>query len=1025
VYHLRVVHPELLAGRFRLGECIGRGGVSEVYAAVDEITGREVAVKLARAEHALAGSIRRRHELEAAALAVIASAQVVELISAGVTEDERAYLVLERLRGRNLQEVVDELGSIPPKRVAEWLGQAATALELAHGLGIVHRDLKPANLFLHAPPGATPTVKVLDFGMVVEVDAPADRGRDAFGGTPLYMAPEQVRGQLTRIGPETDVWAMAIVAVTLLTGEASWTGRTPDDVMREIESSPMTPPSARWPWLGEAFDAWFARSTRRVPERRFRDIGEQARQLALALRGITAPDRRSAAAALVAASTMSARTPTPVLVRLSGDHRPVVGREVECAEIGALLQPGTVVTLTGTAGIGKSCLARLVCSAVGEQYHDGAWFVPLGAGDEPGLVVAAIEAALDLSPDPTAAVIDGVAVQLAPRRVLLVLDGAEQVASAATDIDRLRRACPNASWLVTSRLPLGIEGERCVDVEPLELPGGAGAALTPGEAETFSAVELFVHRAREVDPAFRVDGDNVDDVVAICRLLDGFPHAIELAAAQLATSTPGQVRRQLAARSAGEGAAADQGGGSVASAVAWSYGLLAPADQAVLRALALFPAGLPVARADALLGHVSVEPAAAVRRLVQTRLASWAGDDQRRVVMLDTVRELCRGVSAGLGEDDALWRVAERHAEAVATRARTTGREAWLALVDAEHDNLRLVLERLLEQDPAAAMRLAGRLAWYWYLRGHYAEGSSWLEAAIARGGDAAAGEDLVRALHGAGRLALLRCRYERAAALLERARALAVRRGDLRGEAEAVQLLGSVARERGATDEALALHRRGLELWRRLGDAREAARAVNYLGFAAWLGGTPAEAPAAPAQVELRALGDPEVVVWSLLDEGAVAHYGGDGERARAALGRAFAESIAARFHEGIAWALNLIGLGSLERGELVQAQAQLAAALRVHRRLGDLWRCASALEALAAVAVAADRPARGALYLGVAEVLREQIQAPVPYCERALLERTVRRGAELIGDAFDAGRRRGRITPLEQVVALGREGL
>jgi hypothetical protein len=223
--------------------------------------------------------------------------------------------------------------------------------------------------------------------------------------------------------------------------------------------------------------------------------------------------------------------------------------------------------------------------------------------------------------------------------------------------------------------------------------------------------------------------------------------------------------------------------------------------------------------------------------------------------------------------------------------------------------------------------------------------------------------------------------------------------------------------------------HRRSLEGWEQLGDSREVGRARNYLVFAAWIGdpaGDPREEQIAwrdDGEATLRRLGDPEAIVWLLMNRGAVHYYAGEIDRAREALGMAFAESISARFHEGIAWALDLIGKTSFARGEFLQARAQLAASLRVHRRLGDRWRCASVLDALAAVAVASDRPARGAVYLGGADAIRRQIEAPVPACERAMLADTEQRGIELIGDSFHVGRERGRRAALDHMVELSRD--
>ncbi len=1008
-----------LADRFDLGPRVGKGSLSVVYEAIDRKTSRVVAIKLAAGLEELT-AVRQRFDREAAALSVISSAHVVELISAGSDEDGLPFLVLERLAGKNLQEVLDERGPLDPSRVARYIAQTATALELAHGLGIVHRDLKPANVYLHDVGDGTRIVKVLDFGLVVDTAGPTERLRDAFGGTPLYMAPEQVRGQLSRIGPATDIWALAHVTLALLTGERYWTAASAEDVMSEIESSVPSKPSLRWPWLTEAFDQWFLRGSARVPERRFRSVASQAAQLVDALRGVQPPanDRRASTANLVAASTIAARTPTPSIVRLAGHRTPVIGRQAEYRDVEQLLARGTVVTLTGPAGIGKSRLAQAICETAQERFLDGTWFVSLVAGEGDKPVLSAIAGALAIEPDATRPLFDHVVDSLAHRRLLVVLDGAEHVAGSAEVIERLVRGCPAVSWLVTSRGPLGLAGEHRYIVEALDAPRTADVSVE--EAETYAAVALFVACAREVAPMFALTVDNVADVVAICRAAEGSPLAIELAAAQVTASKPAQIRTALETGA--------QAGSAVHHAIASSYALLAPDQQRVLRQLAILPAGLTFEQVKKQLPHLSDDPMYAVLRLVQTHLATWSTDSPRRLRMLDTVRELAREMSRAAGDGPALWRFACEHAYAIATSSSERTTEAWLALVDVEYENLRAVLARLLATAPADAMELAGRLAYYWYLRGAYAEGMQWLEAAIEKASNRE-GEALGRALLGAGRLALLTCRYGRAEELLERARGIALSIADLEGEAQADQLLGSVARERGDYARARQFHARSLDIWERVGDAREAARARNYLAFAEWIGddaGVPSEELLARWErtdvEELRALGDPELTVWSLLNRGAILHYAGD-PTARDVLGRAFAEAIAARFHEGIAWSLDLIGKASFERGELMQARAQLATSLRVHRRLGDRWRCASVLEALAAVAVASERPARGAVYLGAADAIRDQIDAPVPACERPMLASTQARGIDMIGQSFDAGRERGRRMPLEHTIELARD--
>lgn len=1011
-----VTAPAILRDRIALGEWLGEGSLSVVHAGVDRVTGREVAIKLARAGEG-DSSARRRFAREAAALSVIASPHVVELIAAGTTEDGRPYLVLERLHGHTLQDVVAELGPLAPGQVVRVVTEAARALELAHGLGIVHRDLKPANLFLHATPSQHAIVKVLDFGMVVDVEAKGERVHDAFGGTPLFMAPEQVRGQLTRIGPATDVWALAHVALALLTGESYWSSRTTEEILAEIESSPLEPPSLRWPWLPPAFDRWFARATRRVPERRFRDVAEQAASLADALRDVRAPARGRVPAVSATAETQLARpmlTPTPSVVRLGAQDVTVIGRHVECAEIETQLATGAIVTLVGPAGIGKTSLARAICERGGERFLDGAWFAALPPDGDADAVASAIAAALELEPDPTRSVLDHLVASLSPRRLLLAVDGVEHAPAAAEVIERLRRACPAVSWLATGRVPLGLAHERTFAIEPLDLP--SGTPVDADEAMTYSAVALFVRCAQQASRAFTLDDDVVADVAAICRAVEGFPLGIVLAAARLKTSRLAEIRAAL--ETSGDAA-------GVQHAVAWTYGLLSPDARLVLRHLALLPAGLTLAQVQDALADVVAEPRYAALGLVESQLLSWAGDRPRRLVMLESVREQCREATKAAGDGDTLWRVARRHVETIADRDAYSDEVAWLALLDAEHDNVQHVLAHLIETAPEAALGIAGRLAWYWYVRGHYADGARWLEEAIAR--SRANGEDMMRALHGAGRLALLRCQYQRAYELLERARELARARHDVRGEAEALQLLGSIARERGRYDDARALHGKARVLFEQLGAEREIGRTRNYLVFAAWLGdraGDPGDEQRAWWCTEHEPELDPEARTWWLLDRGAILLHAGDAAAARDVIARAFAGAVAVRYREGMAWALDLLGRASFDRGEHVQAHAQLVASLQLHRRLGDRWRCASVLESLAAVAVATGNPARAAAYVGAADTIRAEIGTPVPACERARLADTKERGAAALGDAFATGCERGRRMSLDQALALAREG-
>ena len=374
-----------------------------MYRAIDLVTGGEVALKLG--EPSRTDSIMwDRFEREASALALIGSQHVVRVLAAGRSRDPDApFLVMERLRGRDLAREIKEAGPLGAAETLMWFEQAAVALELAHGIGIVHRDLKPSNLFLHEPEGGPRTLKVLDFGLVKEIDA-AGTDPDAFAGTPAYMAPEQVRGHATRTGPTTDVWAMGMVAIAMLTGGHYWASETTEEILRLIRFEPMFPPSRRWPFLTPAFDEWFRRSCDRVAERRFPSVALQSQMLLRALAGAgparahsgiplaedrTAPFSRATTLAAAPPTREPAPLPTGVVL---------LGREAERRELLGILErrPGVLVTVTGGGGMGKTHLAQAVAETLQPAFPDGVWPVELGAVRDPTQLLPAIADAMGL-----------------------------------------------------------------------------------------------------------------------------------------------------------------------------------------------------------------------------------------------------------------------------------------------------------------------------------------------------------------------------------------------------------------------------------------------------------------------------------------------------------------------------------------------------------------------------------------------------------------------------------------------------
>jgi hypothetical protein len=272
----------IVADHYRVVRLRGRGGMSEVFEVVDTRSGESRALKLLHAHVAADPALRTRFELEAR-LGGGADEHLVEVFDAGVDNDtERLFLVMELLAGESLAERLKRLGPRPADEVVDQLAQLAGALDRLHDRGIVHRDLKPANLFLEA----TGRIKLLDLGVAKVLGA--DDTSTSVTGTPVYMAPEQLRGR--GIEPATDRYALALVAYTLLVGGAYWDSEGALDPitfgLRAVQGPPerATVRAARaGVTLPAALDAWFARATAVEPARRFRSATVQIRALARAL----------------------------------------------------------------------------------------------------------------------------------------------------------------------------------------------------------------------------------------------------------------------------------------------------------------------------------------------------------------------------------------------------------------------------------------------------------------------------------------------------------------------------------------------------------------------------------------------------------------------------------------------------------------------------------------------------------------------------------------------------------------------
>lgn len=435
---------------------------------------------------------------------------------------------------------------------------------------------------------------------------------------------------------------------------------------------------------------------------------------------------------------------------------PFIGRQQEVDEIRRLLISRRLITLTGPGGAGKTRLALEVVTGLQSEFPDGVWLVELADMLEPVLVPQAVAGAMGIRESPGQAVLDALLIALNGRSTLLLLDNCEHLLEACAHLAAtLLQRCPNLRLLVTSRQALGLPGEIVRPMLPLALPS-PHARLSLAEMRRVEAVALFLDRASALVPDFDLSEDNVTAVGQICRLLDGMPLAIELAAARVPVLDPVQIAARLDNSlrwlTAGPHLLQPRHQ-TMRAAIDWSYGLLSPPEQQMWRCLSVFRGSFSLAAAEAVCGTMDDEPATDRRsltpdfldlltQLVQKSLVLVIREPgEARYQLLEPLRQYAAEQLETMGET-AVFR--QRHYDYYLTwveqhEARLRGPEQMsvLAQFDARYANLRAALSWSLgqSQGAAAGLRLAVALGRFWIFRNLFSEGRRWLEQALNQPG--------------------------------------------------------------------------------------------------------------------------------------------------------------------------------------------------------------------------------------------------------------------------------------------------
>ncbi|NJM05063.1 tetratricopeptide repeat protein [Candidatus Gracilibacteria bacterium] len=521
-----------------------------------------------------------------------------------------------------------------------------------------------------------------------------------------------------------------------------------------------------------------------------------------------------------------------------------LGRQRELEHISRMLadQNCRLLTLLGPGGSGKTRLAAAAATAAAAHLAQGSVFVALARGQRRPSSQARIADALGLRFSGSAAPLDQLIEALREQELLLVLDNWEHLLAGADLVSKLLDSTARVRVLTTSRARLGLAAEHLLDIDGLERPAGMKTAAT--SLEEYSAIKLFVQRARAIHPDFRL-APVVGDVATICELVAGMPLAIELAAAWVRTFSPAQIVAELGRNAdilTSQLADVPSRHRSMRAVFDHSWRLLNADEQLVLRRVSVFRGRFDHDAARAVLGTAGPESAYAL-------LATLSGLVDKSLLRSSAGRfalhELVRQYAAEQLQVDQqeLALVCASHATYYADwlveceyALRGAKRREALDAIGEELDNLRAGWDQLLLQGDARGLeRLLHGLSAYYDARGLLQEA----EARFTQ-----AHKDLVaQGCDDRRLLALLQLRqgffadrmgeYQRAETLLDTALSVLQELGDQASVAFALSTRGRVAEHKGAMEQAIALHNDSLILYQALGDRSGEASALHNLGSA------------------------------------------------------------------------------------------------------------------------------------------------------------------------------------------------
>ncbi|MGD2158620.1 MAG: protein kinase [Anaerolineales bacterium] len=812
---------QVIAGQYELGEELGSGGMGTVYKGLDTQTNQTVAIKQLKPELTDDEQIER-FKREGEALRELNHPNIVKMLAA-VEEDGSHYLIMEYVPGGDLRRLMKPEG-LPYEKVLPIAIDICDALTRAHRLEIIHRDLKPANVLL-AEDG---TPRLTDFGLAHMAVKESLTVPEAIMGTMDYLSPEALSGE--GVDTRADIWAFGVLLYEMLVGERPFQGDHMAALLTAILNQPVPDleqllPDCPIPLIDLLYRMLEKDPLARIPSVRY--VGAE-------LEDVLHGRRRDRPASRF-------ETPRPEGWQRPKHNLPLqttafVGRERELTELARLLSipDNRFLSIVAPGGMGKTRLALELASRTIEMdgqeaqaewmtYPDGVYFVELAPLANPEAIVSAIAQATGYplrseGHDPKQQVLNF----LANKEMLLVMDNYEHLLEGAPLVNEILGAAPEVVVLITSRQRLSQPGECLFYLSGMDFPDWD----TLEDALEYASVKLFINSGRRARPGYELTPDHLDEVARICRLVEGMPLGIVLAASWLALLTPGEIADEIEQGLdilEAAGGEVEERHHSMRAVFDHSWELMSAAEQRVFMKLSIFRGGFTREAAQSITG-------AGLRTLMDLANKSLIRRSKAtgRFEIHELLRQYAQEKLRVSGEGEA---VRDAHGEYFATFVAERNQEAGYSQkeigdqIDPDFDNVRIAWYWALERDHIDLLiKLVNPLNGFFYLRQYRFEpGIKLYEDALAVL-DSESESIEVRQLYGR----LLCCfammvhqhrgDLEEALILSEESIALAEETGDELGLADAKYTAAFCLRTMGKRlEEALELNEESSNLYKKL----------------------------------------------------------------------------------------------------------------------------------------------------------------------------------------------------------------